>query len=332
MNAIYCRYSLTLLLLLPALLKAQAPAVSGLLPQADTALFNAEPAPRFRALIVCGLLGDAERRKLYAETVERLYAGLTTHHGVQPENVILLWSDKLPADAGPALNTNRGPATRETLTTAVGELENTVEPSDALWVFMLGHSHFDGRYSWLNLPGPDMQHVEFGKLFSNIPSREQVFFMTGSVSGFHLKSLAASNRIVITSTEADLEVNETLFPHHLAKALAEPPPFRELDLDEDGRLSLLDVYLFTCQQVAAEYAAGMNLATEHALLDDSGDGRGSEVQADYLTEELGGRWRTGRPKPVRRMGDGALARRILLDYPPSPPSPDDSDGLDASVK
>ena len=37
------------------------------------------------------------------------------------------------------------------------------------------------------------------------------------------------------------------------------------------------------------YADAENLPTEHARLDDNGDGRGSELQECYLPPELGGR-------------------------------------------
>lgn len=275
-----------------------------------------------RALILCGMMGDDEHRKLYAETVERLYAGLTTHHGFPPENVALYWSDEVPDAAGPALNASRGPASRDAIAVAAEELTAATQLDDTVWVFVLGHCHYDGRYSWLNIPEADIHHLEFGKLFAGIRCREQVYFITTSVSGFYHKALSATGRVVITATEPDFEVNETLFPHHLARTLAEPPPFRELDVDEDGRLTLLDAYLYTTQKVAEEYQAGMLLATEHALLDDTGDAKPAEVQANYLTEELGGRYRAGRPKPIVRTGDGALARRILLDYPPSPPAPE----------
>lgn len=284
-----------------------------------------------RALIICGLLGDAEHRKLYGEVVERLYTGLTTHHGFAAENVAIYWSDEVPEDAGPALKAGKGPATREALETAAAELEKSVQPDDAAWIFVLGHAHYDGRYSWLNIPEADIHHLDFGKLFANLRCREQVFFMTTSVSGFYHKSLAAQGRIVITATEPDFEVNETLFPQHLAKTLAEPPPFKDLDADEDGRLTLLDAYLYTTQKVADEYLAGPFLATEHALLDDSGDGKGTEIQANYLTEEQGGRYKPGKPKPIIRSGDGALARRILLDYPPSPPAPEEAAFVEAAA-
>src|SRR5947207_2456607 len=102
-----------------------------------------------------------------------------------------------------------------------------------------------------------------------------------------------------------------------------PSPYKELDVDEDGNLTLLDAYIYTCQKIAQEYLDGMLLSTEHAQLDDTGDGRASEVQADYLSEELGGRFRASRGKPILRTGDGALARKILLDYPPSPPVPEE---------
>jgi hypothetical protein len=277
-----------------------------------------------RALIICGLMGDDDHRKLYAEVVERLYTGLTTHHGFAPENVTLYWSDAVPEDAGPALKASRGPATREAIENAAAELTSAAQASDAAWVFVLGHAHYDGRYSWLNIPEADIHHLDFGKLFAGLHCHEQVFFMTTSVSGFYHKSLAARGRVVITATEPDFEVNETLFPQHLAKTLAEPPPFKDLDVDEDGKLTLLDAYLYTTQKVAEEYTAGMLLATEHALLDDTGDAKPTELQANYLIEELGGRYKPGKAKPILRSGDGALARQILLDYPPSPPAPDET--------
>jgi hypothetical protein len=70
-------------------------------------------------------------------------------------------------------------------------------PSDALWVFVLGHGHYDARQSWLNLPGPDISHVEFGQLFAKVACQEQVFFITTPCSGFFIKQLSQPGRIVI---------------------------------------------------------------------------------------------------------------------------------------
>lgn len=274
-----------------------------------------------RALVVCGLTGDADHRALFGETVETLYRGLTEHRGFRAEHVTVLWSESAGALDGPALSSAKGPATREALATTAGQLAKDLAAEDALWVVTIGHAHYDGRTSWLNLPGPDISDAEFGKLFENVACREQVFFMTTAASGFFIKPLSREGRVVISATEADREVNETLFPHKLAAFLAEPPPFAELDIDGDGRLSLFDAYLFVVRETAQDYATNMLLATEHARLDDNGDGKGSELQLDFLSEELGGRTEKRTAPVIGDKADGALARRTLLTYPPSPPGP-----------
>jgi len=273
-----------------------------------------------RALIVCGLAGDTEHRKLFAETVETLYAGLTTRLGFDAGEVTVLFSDEAAEKDGPAIKASRGLATRELLTEVAAGLEQTIKPNDTLWVFVLGHAHYDGRASWLNLPGADVNQLEFGKLFSAVRCREQAFFITTAASGFFLKPLSTPGRIIVAATEADLEVNETMFPHKLAKALAGPPPMAQFDVDGDGLPTLLDAYLWAARETAQEYAGSELLATEHAVLDDDGDGSGTEVQADYLPEELGGRLRPGRGNPQPRAGDGARARGIKLPMPPDAPA------------
>jgi hypothetical protein len=285
-----------------------------------------------RALIFCGMAGDADHRKLFAETVELLIAGLTTHHGFTAENVDLYWGDEPTEKDGPALRASRGIATRESLADGAEKLRAALGADDTLWVFVFGHSHYDGRYSWLNIAGSDLNHQEFGRLFEGLRCREQVFAITTSASGFYLKPLAAAGRVVMVATEPDLEVNETLFPHKLARAIASPPPYMELDADRDGRLSMLDVYLWTARETAQEYATGELLATEHSLIDDTGDGRGAELQINYLAEELGGRLRAGQDWPAPPVADGALARRIRLAYPPAPPVPDEAATLPGATK
>jgi hypothetical protein len=83
----------------------------------------------------------------------------------------------------------------------------------------------------------------------------------------------------------------------------------------------LDVYLWTARETAKEYLPNMLLATEHSLLDDNGDGRGTELQANYLPEELGGKLKAADKWPSLPGGDGALTRKIMLAWPPSPPVP-----------
>ncbi len=288
-------------------------------PEVPAATASAAERTR-RALVICGLPGDADHRKLFGDSLELIYTGLASH-GFAPENVHVLWGDEPGEKDAPSIKASRGISTRENITKTATELQAAVQPADALWVIVLGHAHYDGRHCWLNIAGDDIHQLDFGRLFETIRCREQVFFVTTPVSGYFQKPLAMPGRIVITATEPDLEVNETLYPHKLARALSGTISYGEMEMDRDGHLSLLDLYLWVARDTAQEYVSGMLLATEHALLDDNGDGRGTETQIDYLSEELGGRLRASDEPPATPRGDGLLARKIPLAFPPSPPVP-----------
>ena len=318
MKRLYC---------LPLALILVASAATGALGQAaeaaagaasDRAAVAAESTRR--ALVLCGLPGDADHRKLFGDSLGLLYSGLASH-GFAAENVRVLWGDEPTEKDGPAIKASRGISSRENIAKAAAELQAAIQPADTLWVIVLGHAHYDGRYSWLNIPGDDIHQLDFGRLFEDIRCREQVFFITTPVSGYYLKPLAMPGRIVITATEPDLEVNETLFPHKLARALSGAVSYGEMEMDRDGILTLLDLYLWIAKDTAQEYMAGMLLSTEHAHIDDNGDGRGTEVQIDYLSEELGGRLRAADTPPPRPKLDGLAAQKIPLSFPPSPPVP-----------
>jgi hypothetical protein len=101
--------------------------------------------------------------------------------------------------------------------------------------------------------------------------------------------LSAPNRVVITATKSSYERNETLFPRYFVAAFATAGA----DTDKDERVSLLEAFLYAKREVARAYEADSRLPTEHAVLDDDGDRRGS-----------------GEPDP--RAGDGAVARRFVI--------------------
>jgi hypothetical protein len=279
-----------------------------------------------RAMIIVGHPGDAEHEELYAAVLESLTTALTARCRF-PADQVLIWCGTKPQDAKrPSLGVCRGPATWEAIQAGVHELRAKLTPKDTLWVFVVGHAHFDGRRVFFNLPGPDADAEQFGKLFRGIACREQVFFITTPASGYATKFLSQKDRVVITATEADREVNATIFPVLLAEVLSHPPPAKEFDIDGDGRITLLDLYLTVSRRVLQAYAEAKNIPTEHAQLDDNNDGRGTEVQLDYLETELGGRAQPGARPAIKPGADGALALSIDLtahfgDKPPGAPAP-----------
>jgi hypothetical protein len=283
--------------------KANVPAPSVVVP--------GDRGTRWAAVLV-GHPGDAEHKEIFDAVLQGLCDGLTQRFRF-PGDQVLVWSGSKPQEAKiPVRCKHQGPATREAIQAGVKQLRDKIRPEDTLWVIVVGHAHFDGRQAFLNLPGPDIDVEQFGKLWQGVAAREQVFWITTPVSGYAIKYLSQKNRVVITATEADREVNETIYPLVLADVLSSPPPAEAFDRDKDGRISLFDLYLTVSREVLRRYAEEKNIPTEHAQLDDNGDGRGSEVQLDYLEEELGGRAKGDwRPK-IKPGADGSLAAAIEL--------------------
>ena len=178
-------------------------------------------------------------------------------------------------------------------------------------MIVVGHGHYDGRHSHLNLPGPDLDERAFAKLFEGLKAREQVFFIT--TRGQRLFSQAARRRPAESSSRRPSPTwrsmkrcSPTLWP------TCSPLPRQGTDRNKDGKISVFELYLAVAADVMKRYADGENLPTEHARLDDNGDGRGSELQERYLPPELGGRAAAARPEPaIGPKDDGALASRIL---------------------
>lgn len=301
---------LVLVLATPAVPQPPASPETGPVPRVlTTDPADRDPAPpkQRHALILCGHPGDPEHVKTFTETVRKLGDGLTKTLGIPRERQHVLFGADRPKDLPGAT----GPATKEAVADAVAEVRKAVRPEDGLWVICLGHGHHDGRQAWWNLPGPDLSAAEFGKLFAGLDCREQVFVMTASLSGYFVAPLSRRGRVVIAATEADAETNETTFPGVFAQFLASGLNPAEHDVDKDGALTLYDLYVVVAKEIAQTYASNEQLATEHAQLDDDGDGVGHELQNAYLPEDQGGAppgKKSNRPPPR----DGLLAARIKL--------------------
>ena len=147
------------------------------------------------------------------------------------------------------------------------------EPRDGpagLWLVLLGHGTFDGTTARFNLRGPDLTPALLADWLAPF-RRPLVILNTASASAPFLAALAGTNRVVVTATRSGYEQNFTRFGQFLAETIAAP----DADLDRDGQTSLLEAFLMASARVKEFYATENRLATEHALLDDNGDGRGT---------------------------------------------------------
>lgn len=149
------------------------------------------------------------------------------------------------------------------------------EGADSLWLVLIGHGSFDGETAKFNLRGPDVTLQELAEWLAPIKSTVAVIDCT-SGSAPLVGAASGPNRIVVTATKSGHELNYARFGQYLADAIAN----NAADLDKDGQTSLLEAYLTACRGVAEFYETDARLATEHALIDDNGDGFG--MPADWF--------------------------------------------------
>ncbi|MBS0264164.1 MAG: hypothetical protein JSS02_19665 [Planctomycetes bacterium] len=280
-------------------------------PAIQTANPPDSPVPGTRwALILSGIPGDEQHAALFQQTATAWEKWLTTDLQFESSHVL-----RLPGSASPT--EKPAPLTAEVIRNTLADLSTKLGERDALWVFLLGHGNYDGKHAWFHVEGRDPSQADLGRWLSNIRCREQVLWLTQANSGWFVKPLSQPGRIVVAATAADDESNETEFPEALTSVTR--LPVEKLDADADGKVSVAEFFIAVSAAVLERFAADNRFPTEHAQLDDNGDGLGTEVLA--LKETLGQGKKVddsaepesdGKPKP--KQADGELARQTFLPF------------------
>jgi hypothetical protein len=234
-------------------------------------------------LIVVGLSGDPELGKTFhrwgntlAESSERL--------GVAKERLVYLVDQPMEGD-----DRVSGRATRDEVTKALARFAAEAGPDDLVFITLIGHGSWDGRAAKFNMPGPDMTPADFSALLRKLPTKQLVFVNTASASGPFVEELSGSGRTIVAATRSGAEHFSTLFGGFFVDALSSTTA----DSDKNKRISVLEAFTFAKSEVARAYEREGLLATEHAILDDDGDKKGS-------------------PEPSAGAGDGKVAAVLSL--------------------
>src|SRR6202022_3483657 len=97
------------------------------------------------------------------------------------------------------------------------------------------------------------------------------------------------NAVVLSPTKAGSEKNPPIFARYWVEALRDP----SADVDKNETISALEAFRYAEQKTSKYYETQKRLATEHAMLEDTGKGAG--VRA-----------------PSAENGEGLLASRFPL--------------------
>ena len=216
-------------------------------------------------LIVVGLAGDPEHGELFQKWGSAL-AEASEKVGVTRDRLVYLGE---PKDEGTHVT---GRATREEIGKALTGFATAAAPDDVVYVVLVGHGSYDGRTARFNLPGPDMTAAEFNALLSKLQARNVVFVNTSSSSGPFVEKLSAPGHTIITATRSGAERYTTLFGGYFVEAFSS----EAADADKNKRTSVLEAFQYAKSEVTRAYEREGLLVTEHALLDDNGDKKGSQ--------------------------------------------------------
>lgn len=158
--------------------------------------------------------------------------------------------------------------TRDQVRAALERIAKEAQPQDALVVMLIGHGSYDGYDYKINLPGPDLSAAELATLLNRIPASRQLVVNMTSASGGSIESLRKAGRVMISATKTGTEKNATVFARYWAEALHDPAA----DSDKNEVISALEAFRYAEKKTASFYEQQNRLATEHAVLEDTGKG------------------------------------------------------------
>jgi hypothetical protein len=203
--------------------------------------------------------------------------------------------------------------TREQILARFDAIAKQAKPTDSLVVMLIGHGTYDGVDYKFNIPGPDITGVELASLLDRVPANRQLVMNATSCSGASIEFLRKPNRIVIAATKTGTEKNATIFARYWAEALREPA----VDVDKNESVSALEAFHYAQKKTKEFFDTQKRLATEHAVLEDTGKGAGVPATGNGPDLETG-EGKLAASFAVVRLGANAdaakdPAKRALLD-------------------
>ena len=242
-------------------------------------------------LVITGLSGDPAYAEEFHQWATTLIDAATDRYELPAENVIYL-AEKTELD--PARIDDR--STRENVERAFATVAERAQPNDYVLVLLIGHGSYSNGESRFNLPGRDLTAKDYARLLEPLGSQQVAFVNAATASGGFIEVLSGEGRTVVTATRSGGQWNATVFGGYFVEAFADGE--EESDQNKDGRVSVLEAFEYAVAQVARVYESDGRLQTEHALLDDNGDGEGTRELED--------------PLATTTATDGARARTLFI--------------------
>ncbi|MGH8020380.1 MAG: hypothetical protein ACREIA_19280 [Opitutaceae bacterium] len=238
-------------------------------------------------LVVAGAPGETDYEERFAAAARTIKSACDEH---------AIACDIVGLDAEPAVATAKPDRDR----VVEWLMRARTASATPVWLIYIGHGTWDGENARLNLRGLDLDAGQLNDALAG-QARPFVFVHGGSASGPFIPALAGPDRVIIAATESGDEVNYARFGEFFADAVAATGA----DIDQDARTSLLEAALFAARRAQTFYEEAGRMATEHAIIEDNGDGKGTPAEWFRGT-------RVENKDEAGAAPDGALAHRFAL--------------------
>lgn len=257
-------------------------AANGLTAEGDH--FVNDPDTNKYAVILVGAAVNEERANQFGNWGLDLRRSLQQDYGYSADQLTLLVGSASTDD----FNVD-GPCRADTIRSTFERLAKRIQPADQLTVFLIGHGTGRGEDAKFNIVGPDLTGEQFDGILDRIKTQNLIVVNTTSASYDFTRALASNGRVLLSATRSAAEKYDTVFPQYFVEGVQG----HAADRDKNRRVSVLEAFQFAKARVDSYFRDNGILASEHAALDDSGDGVFS-VSPD-------------------RRGDGRLAEIAYLD-------------------
>jgi hypothetical protein len=198
-------------------------------------------------VIVAGLGGEPQYEERFREQTETI-AQAARKSSEDAANVVVLTGNE---------------ARRDAVRREMQALAKRMDEKDALTVVLIGHGSYDGETYRFNVPGPDLTGAELGRLFDQLPARQQLIVNASSASGAMIEQWKRPQRLIVAATKSGGERTATRFAQHWAQAVSTDAA----DVNKDDIVTASEAFEYANREVAAAFKAEVSLATEHARME-----------------------------------------------------------------
>jgi hypothetical protein len=164
----------------------------------------------------------------------------------------------------------------------MNQIAREAKADDTFTLTLIGHGSYDSVEYKFNLPGPDISGEDLAALCDHVAAKRQLIVNTTSASGGSIGALQKPGRIVIAATKTGTEKNATVFARFWVEALRDA----SADVDKNEVISALEAFQYADRKTVSFYESQKRLATEHALIEDTGKKEGVRAPSTENGEGL----------------------------------------------